>query len=263
MMFKAKSYDALLDHHVDVTAGIGFTAGQSSGKLNITSSKDEKTMYAIGSAIAKNATFNTGGQFNPNPTVWMDTVKEDPMPVHMTLTSITTLFNTMNLPMETATNVAKKKANMEKAIMGWCDYQMTQNPTFNCTPQAPIPWPTPAPIDPMAIRRLCVQNEGGFQAKFHMVTKSGISANSGSFNLGETECIDGSDVDAKMGDTLGCEVHAVAGNSVMCGKPWKQYSSQSNLQSNYKCSGSTIDFTCDFVSVTTIGAGPGSDPGYY
>jgi len=256
MSFKSKDYQSLLDNYVDVHAGIGFTAGASSGKLNISSKTDEKTMYMISSAVYENTTFNTGGEYNADPEVWMQSVKKEPMPVHMVLKPLYDLFDTRHLPMEDPTDLKAKKANMKKALQDWCNWQMTQDPTFNCTPQEPKPMPTPAPIGKNAIRRVCVTNQGGFMLDWHMETTNGISAETDSFVAGKTECLDGTDVDAENGDFLGCECHATAGKTVMCDKPWYQYSSQSNLQSNYICTGTTGGMDCKFDRITTIGTGP-------
>merc|ERR1712048_1244469 len=45
MSFKSETYQALIDHHVNVHAGVKFVAGVASGGASINSTNDETTQY--------------------------------------------------------------------------------------------------------------------------------------------------------------------------------------------------------------------------
>jgi len=256
MSFKSDSYQALLDHNVNVHAGITFVAGTINGGVHINSTNDRRTTYEIASAIWKNSTFSIGGDYSSDPTVWMNSVTATPMPVHLTLTRLDHLFNQWQLPKENPTDLVKKRANVVTAINGWCAYHMTLTPGFNCTPQQAIPMPTPSPIEGDAIRRVCVANSGGFLLYWHMMIGNTTGAQTGSYSDGNTECIDGTDVYAKFGQDLGCKVNIVGhvGGPIMCGKPWKQFNLESTYQANYKCTGIATTPICVFNGVSRIGA---------
>jgi len=253
MTFKSNNYQALINNQVNVNLGIKVMVGAMGGNIGINATTDTKTHYKISDAIWNNSTFSIGGAYNKDPKKWMASVTETPMPVHLTLTRLDSLVNQFDLPNLDAKTLPAKKANLIKAINNWCQYHMDLHPGFNCTPQAPIPMPTPAPISAKAIRRVCVQNDGGYAIFWHMMTKGGVGAQSNTYAAGNTECIDGSDVMAKPGDTLGCNVNIVAAGQIECGKPWEVFSYQSTLQANYKCTGTVGSPVCAFNGLTRIG----------
>jgi len=255
MTFKSNKYQALIDNNVNVNLGIHAVVGAVSGGFGINVTNDRKTQYKISDAIYENSTFSIGGTYSPDSKTWMASVRESPMPVYLTLTRLDALVNQFSLPNLDLKTLPAKKANIIKAINGYCAYQEKLNPGFNCTPQGAIPMPTPAPISAKAIRRICIQNSGGYALFWHMTvgTGNGIGAQSDTYAAGNTECIDGSDVLAKPGDVLGCYVNAVAGPKVECGKPWEEFSYQSTLQANYKCTGAVNSPSCIFNGLTRIG----------
>lgn len=254
MSFKSDKYQALIDNYIDIHAGIKFVAGQSNGNIQANHTEDEKTTYLIAQSVASNKTFNTGGTYNADPTIWMDSVKKDPMPIHMSLVEIASLFNKWNLPDHDPVDLVAKQANMKKAVASYCEYQQNKTEGFDCMPQLPIPMPTPTPIGQNPVRRVCVQNSGGYLLWWRMDTPGGVGAKTDNFAAGQTECIDGTDVNAKRGDVLGCHAYAIAGHDVDCGKPWHQYDEHSTLQANYKCDGSTLSIQCNFDGISAIGA---------
>jgi len=254
MSFKSNSYQALIDNNVNVNLGINAVAGAVSGGIGLNYTNDRKTHYDISDAIYKNTTFSIGGQYSGDSKKWIASVTESPMPVHLTLTRLDALINQFSLPSLDQSTLPQKRANIVKAISGWCAYQMQNTPAFNCTPQAPIPMPTPAPISAQAIRRVCVQNRGGYALYWHMIVPTGLGAQSDTYTFGNTECIDGSSVSAKPGDMLGCKVSILGGRTVECQKPWEEFSYQSTLQANYKCTGLATRPVCTFNGLSRIAA---------
>jgi len=267
MTFKSNAYQALLNHDVNVHAGITFVAGSVSGGLGINTTNDRAASYAISNAIYKNSSFSIGGDYSADPGTWMKSVAATPMPVHLTLTRLDSLFNTFNLPNNDASTLPAKAANLVKAINSWCHYHEKLTPGFKemdgCAPDKPIPMPTPTPIGASAVRRVCVQNSGGYAINWHLIIKPGstLGPQTGTYAAGNTLCIDGTDGLVKFGDTLGCKVDIIAGGTIECGQPWKQFNYQSHFQANYKCTGTLGSAKCAWDGLTGIGGQGGGAPG--
>merc|ERR1719384_2238701 len=120
--------------------------------------------------------------------------------------------------------------------------------------------PTPGPIGVGSVRRVCVQNSGAFALHWQIIINPDSSdpmmgEQSDTFDVGSTECIDGTDVLAKYGDYLGGKVYIMSRSSpIELGKPYQQYNVQSKYQANYKCTGDAITPVCKYNGVTAIGA---------
>lgn len=253
--FKSDDYTALEENEIDIHFGITAMANaDAGGGLHFNSSDQRDTAYAVAKSVYKNSTYSTGGTFNFDPVQWMTTVKEEPMPVHLTLNSLDHLFNTIWLPQETnATLLAKKAANFRQASADYCEYLQAMTPGFTCTAPEPKPWPTPAPIADDAIRRVCVKNEGGYALWWQLVTDGQAGAATDVYSAGFSQCIDGTDNAAKRGVTIGCRVGAIAGETVNCGGDWKQYDVHSDLQATYTCTGAYDSVKCDLEGISRIG----------
>jgi choline dehydrogenase-like flavoprotein len=104
-----------------------------------------------------------------------------------------------------------------------------------------------------SVRKVCVKNEAGFALNFEIVsTANAKSASSYTYSAGFTECIDAYEVQAPQGGKLTGSVHAVLGSSFELTGADLSYDSASTLQAVYKCTGVTLEFTCEFHAFSSV-----------
>jgi len=150
-----------------------------------------------------------------------------------------------------------KKANMERAVKGYCAFKQSQSPGFDCDAPSPIPFPTPKELTD-EIRRVCVKNRGAYAMHWTLirVRDNGESLNAGrsrTYPNPQEQCFDGSQAAFKNFDVMKGRACAVAGNCVNLDAPHFKYHERSFLQANYRCEGSTISITCRFEGLVTVG----------
>jgi len=252
MTFKTKDFTALIEDHVDVNAGIRFVAGAANGGVRINSTDDRRTTYAVNSRISKNSTFSIGGDYSPDPKEWMRSVEAKPLPIHLSLMRLDSLVNTWVFPKIKYSDLQRKKQNLVRAINEYCAFQQSRNPGFSCKPQKPIPLPTPSPISQDAVRRVCVENQGGYALYWRITSGRRTGAQSDTYSAGFQRCIDGSQINARRGDKLSCRAKAIAGREVDCNRDI-EFNPRSSLQANYKCEGSALSIHCFFNGISVIG----------
>jgi choline dehydrogenase len=115
-------------------------------------------------------------------------------------------------------------------------------------------------LSPMAVqpvRQVCVRNIAGFAMYFSLVNvATGKSASSKTYSAGFTGCIDGNELQAKQGDKLAGSGHADAGDDFDLTGADLSYDATSTLQAVYKCTGSTLEFTCEFQTFSSVTSQP-------
>merc|ERR1712113_889097 len=253
MEFEMKDYEALL---VDsYSSGFNVNAAISDAgkvKANIAHSKDTSFSTRVTSKISKNSSYNTGGTFKPDVKDWTDSVRAEPMPVHMQARDITKLFTPEFFP--ALDNLSTKKAHMETALSNYCSYlrETTDNSTL-CTAPKPIPFPTPPPPIKNGIHSLCVHNSGAYVMKFDMwIDGTSKRLSSDHFSAGKTKCLQAMLLDPKRGDVLKCKAHVTLGKSPDCSGPFYQFDPMAKLVASYKCTGWTLGPHCKFDHLSEI-----------
>jgi len=255
MSFEWNRYVSMLDDHINVEAGIKY-AGEVNAGFSLNSSADTRSMAAVVHSISANSSFSVGGDLVPDVTKWMASVKEDPAPVHMTLTSVAHFLTPSFV---NSSDLQQKQTNMEKAVKGYCPFLAKYDPNINCTAPQPVDPPGPRPVQRTAVRYLCVSNHGGFRMSFDVEdvdATSSVSAPSGSFDAGQTQCVDAGATGAAEGDHLRCHVSVVAGAGQDCGKADITYDKRSKKRAYFSCKGATFSYSCPF-----LGAGEGVEAG--
>lgn len=126
MVFKSSDYAALEDDEIKVDFEIKAAVGGASkggGGLKFDHTDKTTTNYRVTNSIDNQRTFNVGGEYREDAAEWIQTVKDSPVPVHMTLTELETLFTQEDLPMETDLEaLEKKRANFKRATEEYCSY---------------------------------------------------------------------------------------------------------------------------------------------
>jgi hypothetical protein len=251
MEFKLDDYKSMMDDSISVGIYLAY-AGKVKAGFNITHSEDTKLYMRVMSSISKNYSFNVGGTFSPDVLRWEESVRSQPMPVHMTLMSVSDLFTESYVP--AVENLTTRKANIVNATKGYCQYlNRNVDPSVNCTPPAPIPMPTPAPPAKNMINGVCVRNSGGYALKFdELIPGTPRVATSDTYTAGNNRCLVGDMIDAQFGDTLTCRVHIIAGISKDCDGDGFKFKPTSKLLSNYECTGSTTIVRCRFTGLSNV-----------
>mmetsp|Transcript_33761 Transcript_33761/g.75445 ORF Transcript_33761/g.75445 Transcript_33761/m.75445 type:complete len:452 (-) Transcript_33761:61-1416(-) len=243
-------YETMMENKIDIELGI-----KSFGRMvaGISHDVDHKSLAEVTKSITHNKTFNTGGKFSPNVTTWAASVKDFPMPTHLSLTPLDALFTPTYV---NDTNLTQKAAAMRQALEKYCPYLQRRSPALQCTPPKPLPPPAPRPVEKNAIRRLCVWNNGGFAMSFDLIDQTQsmpVKSGSGTYSAGQQRCIDGELVGAARGDRLTCGVHVVAGVSKDCEIKNVTYDSRATQQAEYRCTGATLTYNCRFIGYSSIG----------
>merc|ERR1712003_423258 len=98
-------------------------------------------------------------------------VRSKPMPVKMSLFNLYDLFTEAYMP--GAVDLEKKRNNMKNASSQYCPYRKNQIHNGSCVPPVKKPDPMPTPVDPNAIRRICVRNSGAYALWFETAASGG------------------------------------------------------------------------------------------
>lgn len=252
--FKEDSFVSMLDYGVDVNLGLNY-AGKIQAGIAFNHSADTSTINAVTSAIYKNSTFNIGGEFNPNPEQWMKNLQNNPMPVHLGLTSLDKFLTPLYLPDQD--DVDAKADGMRTALDSYCAYrQKNLDPDVSCEAPQPVPPPQPHPVADNAIRQVCVENEAGFVLYFMISdvdSSTGIEATSDRYPIGRRECVDAYLLHADRNDRVKCTVQAIAGKRQDCeGDQWYPYDQRAQLRAVYKCTGATLTYSCAFQGLEAM-----------
>eukprot|EP00928_Gymnodinium_smaydae_P006771 TRINITY_DN12413_c0_g2_i1.p1 TRINITY_DN12413_c0_g2~~TRINITY_DN12413_c0_g2_i1.p1 ORF type:complete len:475 (-),score=64.87 TRINITY_DN12413_c0_g2_i1:86-1510(-) len=253
MTFDRFAYNNMLDNSIDVESGIEY-AGKLRAGIKSQHIEDRKSAMAVAQAIAKNATFNVGGSFSPDMEAWMASVKDEPMPTHLTLLPLDQLLTSIYFPnVANATLLARAEA-MRLAVKNYCSYiQKHSDPSVVCTPPKPLPAPKPDPVASNAVRRICVLNDGGYAMNWELndlTTQYPVSASTGTYAHGQTDCLDGLLVGASRGDKINCRVNKIAGASLDCWGGDFSYDERAHKQANFACDGSTFTGSCHFTGLS-------------
>eukprot|EP00451_Oxyrrhis_marina_P003083 CAMPEP_0204255736 /NCGR_PEP_ID=MMETSP0468-20130131/3383_1 /ASSEMBLY_ACC=CAM_ASM_000383 /TAXON_ID=2969 /ORGANISM="Oxyrrhis marina" /LENGTH=451 /DNA_ID=CAMNT_0051229639 /DNA_START=29 /DNA_END=1384 /DNA_ORIENTATION=+ len=237
-------YETMMENKIDIELGIKSFGRMVAGISHVV---DHKSLAEVTKAITQNKTFNTGGQFSPNVTEWMASVKDFPMPTHLSLTPLDELLTPVYV---NDTNLTQKAAAMRQALEKYCPYLQQSSPGLECSAPKPLPPPAPRPIEDNAVRRLCVWNWGGFMMSWELLdfTQSmPVKHGSGSYGRGQQRCIDAELIGADRGDRLSCHVDVTGGLSKDCAIFNVTYDHRSEKQAEYECKGTTLNYNCWFT----------------
>jgi len=253
MSFDKFKYTNLLDHSVDIGAGIEY-AGKIKAGIKFDHKEDTSNYMSVVHAISNNKSFNIGGTFDPDVEEWMKSVEANPQPTSLAMQSLDTLLNQLYLPDIDSSSLSKKATNMQTAIANYCLYiKKNSNSQISCEKPQPLPAPEPSPVADNAVRRICVENKGAYAMAFKLNDLSAtyaVPASTGNYDNGSVECLDGSLVGAEIGDTLQCEVSVEAGDTVNCHGGDFVYDLRAKKQANFECTGTTTIVDCAFVSLS-------------
>jgi hypothetical protein len=256
LTFDRFAYTNMLDNAVDVAAGIEY-AGKVRAGIHFNHSSETTDFMSVVSSISKNSSFNVGGSFNPDMMEWMKSVKAQPMPTHLTLVSLDELFTPAYVPNCSAALLAARASAMRQAIQNYCPYvQKHVDPTAICKSAQPLPPPQPDPVEATAVRRLCVLNHGGYSMNFELhdlTSQYPVTATSGDYNLGQTDCLDGVRVGARRKDKLNCRANVIGGKSQDCTGGEFTYDPRAKQQANFQCDGTTYTIMCKFTGLSPYG----------
>jgi len=103
---------------------------------------------------------------------------------------------------------------------------------------------------PYPVKQVCVQDKGGYGLKLH----EGDYV-SESFSNPYTKCLTGLELGKKDGDVMHVRAQAIAGHTVDCGRG-EVYDSSSLQSANYRCTGTTLSISCQYVG----SSGPAPPP---
>merc|ERR1712137_83144 len=146
---------------------------------------------------------------------------------------------------------------MREAMTKYCPYvKRTFHPDASCEPPKPLPAPKPDPVASNAIRRICVLNDGAYAMSWELNDISSqypVKSATGSFNHGETDCLDALKVGANRGDKLNCRAVINSGKSQDCEGGHFTYDARAKQQANFRCDGSTYTATCKFTGFSPYG----------
>ena len=244
---KRNSFQKMLDDSIDWQLGLQY-AGKVKAGFNVNGSVDTKTVTIVTDSISHNFSYNIGGDYKPDSNEWMSSVRANPMPIFMTPLPIWDLFTTAHLP--GISNLSGKKALLLNATLNFCGWlRQTVNPKINCTRPEPLPKPTPAKLDPNAVRAICVTNNGGYAMYWRLINtnRPSVHADTDTFAAGSTRCMDGLMVQAEQGEGLSCGIMIIAGVQDYPGcDEGNNYDPRSTLSANYVCWGSTMGPSCKF-----------------
>jgi len=114
--------------------------------------------------------------------------------------------------------------------------------------------PQLSPADILNVSRVCISNNAAFVLKWlsQDCPAHFVSASTKGYDVDQSRCIDMTEAfpDAVEGDILRVETHAVAGLHHII-EPALRYVPNSNA-AGFECSGTTLDYHCDLVSVAPI-----------
>jgi len=159
MKFDRFSYTNMLDNSVDVELGIKY-AGEVQAGFGFNHTDHMKDYMSVVNAISSNSTFNVGGKFTTNMSECMDSVKAEPMPTHLTLTSLDRLISPLYISDINADVLEAKAKAMKQALVSYCPYvQKNYNTSVTCKPAEPLPAPMPDPV--ATNERWCLCDELG------------------------------------------------------------------------------------------------------
>jgi len=251
MAFDRFNYVSMLDHSVDVNAGIEY-AGQVKAGIHVSHSDKTSDYRSVVNTISNNKSFNIGGEFNADVNTWMKSVVANPQPISLTMQSLDTLMNPLYLPDLDSSSLSTKATNMQTAIAGYCSYvQKNQDSQISCEKPQPLPAPQPSAVADNAIKRMCVTNWGAYAMKFtlkDLTSDYAITKWTDWYDDGSTVCVDGNDIGAYQGDYIQCQVSAMAGATVDCYGADVVYDQRATKQANFVCRGTTLSVDCKFDS---------------
>ena len=246
--FRLNDFQKLVDDSIDVSANIGY-AGKVKAGLNVSGSTNTSLVSRVMRSVSRNSSFNTGGDFNKDVYEWVKSVRDTPMPVHMSLIPLAELLSSDYLP--GVANLTTRSKLLGQAVNGYCGYVNRTDGPVECTPAKPIPLPIPHGVRPNATRRVCLKNGGGFALSFDaFVVGSSHSKASGMFANGESRCLDGMQFGAQRGDVLECTAHIVGGSTTKCDGDGFPFDDRATLAANYECTGSTFVNKCKFTGLS-------------
>ena len=254
-----KSFQKMLDDSINWQLGLKYAgeikAGGKSSNLstgfNINGSNEQKTVSIVTDSISHNFSYNIGGEYKPEASAWMNSVRANPMPIFIQPQPIWDLFTTTYFP--GISNLSVKKALLKNATLNFCSWLTKANPKLNCTRPQPVAKPKAANLDPNAIRAICVKNIGGFAMSWKLKNskRPNLNAESECYAAGNGRCLDGLMVQAEKGDMLNCGLMIIAGKQDYPGCGFgNKYDPRSTLSANYVCSGSTFNPSCRFDGLT-------------
>jgi len=216
-----------------------------------------KDYMSVVNAISSNSTFNVGGKFTTDMNVWMESVKADPMPTHLTLTSLDQLISPLYFSDISADVLDGKATAMKQALISYCPYvQKNYDASATCKPAEPLPAPTPDPVASNAVRRICVLNDGAYLMNWELhdeTTQYPVKAQTGNYPHGQATCLDGLQIGADHGDKLNCRVNRIDGKSEDCQGGDVTFDPRAKQQANFNCDGTTFTGSCDFVGFSAYG----------
>ena len=246
--FKRKSFQKMLDDSINWNIGLSY-AGKVKAGFNLNGSTETNTVTTVMNSISHNFTFNIGGDYHPDSDTWMSSIRANPMPINIQAIPIWNLLISKYFP--TVANLNGKKTLLMNATLNYCSWLHNNiDSTVNCTRPAPLPKPQPKPIDPNAIRGICVHNNGGYALSWKLYNDNhqNLYAQSDVFTAGNYRCLDGLQVQAMAGDHLSCGLVITAGlnNYRSCDTAKNIFNPMSTLSANYICGGSTLNPYCQF-----------------
>mmetsp|Transcript_77951 Transcript_77951/g.208333 ORF Transcript_77951/g.208333 Transcript_77951/m.208333 type:complete len:455 (+) Transcript_77951:69-1433(+) len=244
MSFEQITYQHMVTHKVDIGTGIKYAAEERAG---IASHHGDENMRIVVESIKKNSSFSVGGSYSPDLQTWIDSVRDLPMPIKITITAMNDLMDASYFD---DPQISNKSVAMQKAISEYCPWAQKDDPKLGCKAPKPVPPPTPAPVKKDSARRVCVWNGGGYLLSFKLYDTSQkypVPSESGRYTAGQMQCVEGAKVGAVRGDKLLCVASAVAGKTVPCDPAPYEYDERSTQQAVFHCGGSTLSINCKFV----------------
>jgi len=145
--FTQQAWSTMISDGIDVKAAASYSGVISAGgQVNSSIARSNAATYDEASSY--HYVFNKGGAYSENETVWMSSVRSQPMPITYHLNALDEVLDSRFMPSTvdaaTLADLPARQASLKTALASYCSFLLSQGYLSSCS--APGPKPTPLPV---------------------------------------------------------------------------------------------------------------------